>query len=140
MEKAYSGVSKELAGKEAIETLLLSDDQILIRKHMVPNREPAGFKTPTLVPAADGFSIYMTCPRRGAGEERPEQRVTIPAQSVIWNPITMTLLIDRSTLDQSWRLLNQAGERITITVHCGSDQVFDEVDRVLAVVATALFG
>jgi hypothetical protein len=140
LEKAYTGVSKELAGEKAIEILLLSDDQMLIRKHMVPNPEPAGFKTPALVPTAAGYAIYVSCRLPSASEERPVQRVTFPAQPVPWDEAGMTLHLDHATLDQSWQLLNHVGERISVTVHCGSEQVFDEVDHVLALVATSLFG
>lgn len=138
VEKAYTGVSEKLIEKKAIEILLLSDDQMLIRKHMVPNPDPAGFKVPALVPAADGFAIYVSSRPLNAGEGRPAQRVTFPAQPVRWDAATMTLRLDRTGLEQSWELLNHAGERISITVYCGSEQVFDEVDHVLALVATFL--
>ena len=140
LEKAYTGIFKELATEEAAEVLMLSDDQMLISKHMLPNPEPAGFKTPALAPAADGYAIYVSCRLPGQGKERPEQRVTFPAQPVTWDAATMTLRLDRATLDQSWQLLNRAGERISVTVHCGSRQVFDQVDRILALVATFLLG
>ncbi len=140
LERAYTGISNELAEEEEAEVLLLSDDQMLISKHVLPNPEPAGFKTSALAPAADGYAIYVSCRLPGAGEGRPEQRVTFPAQLVTWDAATMTLRLDRVTLDQNWQLLNRAGERVSVAAHCGSQQVFDQVDHVLALIATFLLG
>jgi len=138
VEKVYTGVSEKLSEKKAIEVLSLSDNQMLIRKHMVPDPEPAGFKTLALVPATDGFAIYVSSRPPNASEGRPAQQVTFPAQPVRWDAATMTLRLDRTALEQSWELLNHDGERISITVYCGSEQVFDEVDHVLALLATFL--
>lgn len=138
IQKAYTGISQELAQEEGIELILLSDNQMLVSKHLVQNAEPAGFKTPPLAPASDGFAIYVSCRSPGKEGERPQQRVTFPDHPVKWDPAEMTLRLNRTALDETWELLNRAGERVSVTVHCGSQQVFNQVDRVLALVAKFL--
>ncbi len=133
LERIFDDLSAEL-NQQNVEAILLSSDQIFVRKHLVPRSGPAGFKTPELVPAADGYAIYVRSRLPGA-KARPEQRIRPRAKPVRWDAATMTLRLNRDSLDQSWELLNQAAESISISVHSGSEAVFDEVDRILVVIA-----
>lgn len=138
LEKVYNQVFAELANRKA-ETVLLSSDQMLVSRNMMTNPEPSGFKTPSQVPAPDGYAIYVRVRSPGADQGRPQQRVSSPRPPVRSEPGTK-LRLNRTTLDQSWGFLNQDDELISIAVNCGSEQVFEEVDWILGVLTTFLLG
>lgn len=132
-------VCRVLGGQLAeAEVVLLSQDQILVRKHMVPTADLGGFKTAALVPASDGFAIYVSRLLPGIKDRPPQQRVSASVPPLRWDPAVTTLRLDRVSLDQNWEFLNQAGELIRIAAYCGSEQVFDEADRVLVLIAPLL--
>lgn len=137
LESIFGQISAELA-EEGVETILLSHNQMLVRKHMISRASPQGFKTPTLEPAPDGYAVYVRCTSPDADKGHPEQRLRSTLPPIRWNPATMKLHLARAALDQGWQLLIDSGHRVSLTVYCGSEQVFDEVDRVLAVVASFL--
>lgn len=138
LEKIYPELSSGLKVYTEVETILLSEDQLLISKNMRPNPAPQEFKTPALTPAPDGYAIYIHSPLPASRKGHPEQRVSLPSLPIRWNSSTMKLRLNTNTLDQTWQLLNQADEFISITVHCGSKLVFAEVDAILAIIERLL--
>jgi hypothetical protein len=127
-------ISGELAADA--EAVLLSQDQMMVRKHMVSLPLTQGFKAPTLAPARDGYAIYI----RVTGpdpEKAPQQRPRPSIPTLKWNSVPGPLRLNREALEQSWQLSMHTGELVALTVFCGSDQVFDEVDRILAAISAS---
>jgi len=136
--ETYAALAQALSSNADVSVKLLPEKQFLVTSHLIPN--PAfgsTFKTAQFVPAPNGFTILVRLTPADE-KDRPQQRTIHPAEFVSLNPATMKLTLDRDSLDQSWLVLSPEGEHISIAVHCGSEEVFDEVDRVLVLVGRFL--
>jgi hypothetical protein len=137
LAEAHRALTRAFVLDRELNVRLLPEDQLLISKNLVANPDDAGHKTPPMVPGRKGYTIYVKCSVARASPG-PQQRTSVPVDAVQMGSAAPTLRLDRHSLEQRWELLNAEGARLSITARCGSVAVFDEVDGVLAVVASVL--
>lgn len=136
LDRAYATLRAALAADSDVTIQRLPEDQMFISSHLMPSPE-AGGKVPQLVPAPNGYTIHIKAVRNEAAA-RPEQRMSDGVPPQVWRAGTIPLRHDRESLDGQWEIQASDGARFIMTVRCGSAAVFDDVDRVLAVLETAL--
>lgn len=126
----------------AADVRLLSGDQVLVSRNMVPN--PAlkrDGKAATYVPGAKGYQVHVAC---RSAEEHAElaalsQQITGPSsRPVAWDRRTMRLRVDPAEAARDWVLSNGRGEIVTVHADPGSPRVIDEVNAVLSEVEAVL--
>ena len=138
LEHVVERLSTELVHSGA-EAVLLSPDQMLIRKHMVTRNSSQGFKTQAMRPAPDGYAVYLSRIKPDTGQSRPVQRISQAPPVLQWKSGAMQLRLARATLNQSWQIMTENGDRFSLTTECGSEEVFGEVDGILTLLAESLF-
>ncbi|MEV6871435.1 hypothetical protein [Amycolatopsis sp. NPDC051128] len=113
--------------------LLLSDDQVLVSRNMVPNPGDKG-KAATYVPGTGGYEVYVSCRSAEADEAMAaaSQRMTGPA-----GPVT-PLRIDPPGTSGQWRLRTSGGEVVRVHATAGSSAMCDEVNVILSEVEAVL--
>jgi hypothetical protein len=114
------------------------DDQLDIRHHLVPNPAAGRGKASALVPADDGYKIYVRREPGGTGSDRSQQRAEPATPPVPWDAATMSLMVGGRGGGRSWRLLAGDGQLLTVTVRLGPAAPLDEVNRILAEIEEAL--
>lgn len=137
MQAIHSALTRTLSSDQDVAIDLLPENQLLVSKRIVDARGPQTGKAPQRMPDEDGYTIYVKLGSSATGE-RPQQRLTQPADRVVSDAATTPLKLDKTALDQSWQLRDSAGELIVLTVRCGSAKVFDEVDRILGTLGRVL--
>jgi hypothetical protein len=140
LEKISEQLQAIFNEKDRPDVEVLSRNQLMIRKNMVLHpMVGSGQKVQGHIPGKEGYQIHIVCNEQAGSKDRPPQREVFPSQPEIWDPTSMTLQMDRKFLSSSWKLVNKDGEVISVAVDCGSSAVFEEVDRILEILADTLF-
>ncbi|GIH14149.1 hypothetical protein [Rugosimonospora africana] len=119
---------------------LPADDQLVVSRNMLRGGFPRIGKWRRHVPRSGGYQVYVSCrlPTDQAAMDALSQRTTFGAPPARWDRHTMRLRAAESELNPQWRVLNGRTEVVTVLVVCGSAQVLDEVNRILAEIEAVL--
>lgn len=133
MQALHAALTSAFASEREMTIDLLPGSQLFVGKRLVAH--PGAGKSARHAPAGDGYTVHV---RAGAGSGPPQQRSSQPVDLLVTELHTTPLQLDRTATDQGWLLEGRAGGVIAVTARCGSRDVFDEVDRLLAVVEDVL--
>jgi len=141
LEKLAERIRRRFQGAETMDVRVLPAGQLLAFRGRVAHPLSGGEqKAPAHGPGPDGFEIYVAFQPAEAAPPGPSQRMAPPDAPgpTVWDPRTMELRLDGSTLGAEWELLDGEGHAITVRVRCGAAAPRRDVDAVLALVEEVL--
>lgn len=118
------------------EVRVLPEGQMLIDKKMVPNPKVGKRKAATLVPAPDGYEIYLASVR-SASSTVPEQRAR-PRVPLAGHEASLRIELESPSLNGDWEMVSASGTHFKVSARCGPRSVLSEVNRILNAVSVAL--
>lgn len=118
----------------AIDVRLLPENQLLVTKDLIPNREAQqGGKAVSHVPAETGFRVFLSVrsPDAHAAASSQGQRIGPKSEPALWDPSIMTLRVGQNERNAEWLFLNHRGEVVAVRALSGSPEVLPQVNDIL---------
>jgi len=135
-------LQRSLGGRQGIDIRLLPETQMQISRNLIPNPDfGTGGKTYSNIPDKDGYRIYVACHTQveyAAVTGTSQRLLGQEIDPVAWNTKTNNLQMEPGSASSRWAFLNSEEQVISVTAQCGSSQVVNDVNAILAEIARVM--